>query len=512
MTMNGHSSVCLDEEIYDGFTAKQLFNQGVSYTYDDVILHPGHIYFGAHEVDLSTNVSKNVKLRIPIVSSPMDTVTEAEMAINMAIMGGMGFIHYNNTIEEQLAYVQRVKRHTPGFVIHPLVMGPQDTVKMYDEIKDNKHGSVCITDTGKLGGRLLGIVTSRDTELLADRLTPLEEVMTRDPETAPEGTSTQQALSLLEKTRRGKLPIVNDNGELIALATRSLFRQDKRLPHPGQPNLDPTGRLRCGAAVGTRDGDKDRVKMLYEVGKVDVVILDSSQGDSTFQLQMVSHIKKHHPGLDVICGNVVTSSQARRLIEGGADGLRVGMGSGSICTTQEVCAVGRGQATAVYHVSRVANALGVPTLADGGVQNSGHIVKALALGASAVMCGSLFAGTEEAPGEYFHVNGTRVKKYRGMGSLEAMAKGSETRYHSDTQNLKIAQGVSGTVRDKGSVRVTVPYLVQAAKQGFQDLGTKTLAEAREQLYGGQTKMECRTGAAQHEGGIHDMLTFEKKPW
>jgi IMP dehydrogenase len=227
---------------------------------------------------------------------------------------------------------------------------------------------------------------------------------------------------------------------------------------------------------------------------------------------MIRHIKRAHPGLDVIAGNVVTGAQARRLIEAGADGLRVGMGSGSICTTQEVCAVGRGQATAVFQAARVANALGVPVIADGGVQNSGHVTKALALGASAVMCGSLFAGTLEAPGEYVTVNGVRAKRYRGMGSLEAMQKGSESRYHSDTQALKIAQGVSGVVKDKGSVRRTLPFLAQAVKQGFQDLGVKDIAGARAALYGGGMRMEGRTGAAQAEGGVHDMLAFDKRPW
>jgi IMP dehydrogenase len=291
-----------------------------------------------------------------------------------------------------------------------------------------------------------------------------------------------------------------------------LFKEDARMPFGGPASVAPDGRLLVGAAVGTREADKERLKALRDVGHVDVVVLDSSQGDSTFQMQMVQHIKREHPGLDVICGNVVATWQARRLIEAGADGLRVGMGSGSICTTQEVCAVGRGQATAVYHTARLANSLGVPIIADGGVQNSGHIVKALALGASAVMCGSMFAGTAEAPGDFMMINGARVKKYRGMGSLEAMTKGSEVRYHSDTQSLKIAQGVSGTVRDKGSVRRNVPFLVQAVKQGFQDLGATSIVQAWQRLDGGEQRLECRTGAAQAEGGVHDLHTFDKRSW
>ncbi len=246
---------------------------------------------------------------------------------------------------------------------------------------------------------------------------------------------------------------------------------------------------------------------------IDAVVLDSSQGESTYQVAMVSHLKRAHPGLDVICGNVVTGRQARTLIEAGADGLRVGMGSGSICTTQEVCAVGRGQASAVFHVSRVANAAGVPTIADGGIQNSGHIVKALSLGASTVMCGSLFAGTDEAPGDFFTLaGGVRVKSYRGMGSLEAMAKGSEARYLSDTQALKIAQGVAGTVRAKGSVRSSVPFLAQAVRQGFQDMGVRSIAGARAAIAAGAARLEVRSGAAQAEGGVHDLQSFEKVRW
>ncbi|KAI3431760.1 hypothetical protein D9Q98_004802 [Chlorella vulgaris] len=502
------------EDILDGFTGPELFGQGVSYTYDDVIFLPGHINFGAHEVDLTSYVTRNIKLRTPLVSSPMDTVTEAGMAVAMAAVGGMGVIHYNNSLEEQLHEVKTAKNHSPGFVVHPVCMQPTATVADVAALKERRGlSSVCITDTGKVGGKLLGMVTTRDWDFVTDLHTPLSEVMTADLETAEYDTITaEKAMQLLKASKRGKLPIVGAGGELLALATRALFREDARMPFGGPASVAPDGRLLVGAAVGTRDADRERVAALRDVGHVDVVVLDSSQGDSTFQVSMVQHIKREHPGLDVICGNVVTSWQARRLIEAGADALRVGMGSGSICTTQEVCAVGRGQATAVYHTARLANSLGVPVIADGGIQNSGNVVKALALGASAVMCGSLFAGTAEAPGDYQSVNGVRVKKYRGMGSLEAMTKGSEVRYHSDTQSLKIAQGVSGTVRDKGSVRRNVPYMVQAVKQGFQDLGAKSIADAWQRLDSGEQRLESRTGAAQAEGGIHDMHSYEKKSW
>lgn len=503
-----------DSSIQDGFAAAQLFNQGVSYTYDDVIFLPGHINFAANEVDLSGNVTRNIRLRTPLVSSPMDTVTEAAMAVAMASVGGMGIIHYNNSLEEQLHQVKTAKNHTPGFVVHPRCMAPTSTVGELHDLRERKgFSSVMVTDTGRVGGKLLGMATTRDWDFVTDLHTPLSEIMTTDLEVAQFDEITEQkAAELLRANKRGKLPIVNKAGELVALATRSMFREDTRLPKGGPHSVAPDGRLLVGAAVGTRESDKERIKALRDVGHVDVVVLDSSQGDSSFQAQMVAHIKREHPGLDVICGNVVATWQAQRLIEAGADGLRVGMGSGSICTTQEVCAVGRGQATAVYQTSRLANSLGVPVIADGGIQNSGHIVKALALGASVVMCGSMLAGTVEAPGDYITLNGVRVKRYRGMGSLEAMTKGSEVRYHSDTQSLKIAQGVSGTVRDKGSVRRNVPYLMQAVRQGFQDLGAVSQAQAWRRLYTGEQRLEARTGAAQAEGGVHDLESFTKTLW
>jgi len=499
-------------DINDGFTAQMMFSQGVCYTYDDCIFHPGHIHFGAHEVDLTTNITKNIKLRTPIVSSPMDTVTEGDMGVTMAMLGGMGFVHYNNTVEAQCAHVRKIKEHLPGMVVTPMVLKASDTVRKVDEAHPfADFSAVCVTDTGSVRGKLLGVVSPRDVDFVTDRMQTLGEVMDTDPVTMPASTPATEVLARLKKDRLDNICLVNSSGELVALATREYFKEAMQYPAPGAPSVDASGRLLAGAAVGTRDSDKERVKALVETG-VDCVVLDSSQGDSTFQLDMIAYLKKAHPTLEVIGGNIVTGYQAKRLIEAGADGLRVGMGSGSICTTQEVCAVGRGQAAAVYHSARAARALGVPVIADGGIQNSGHIVKALALGASAVMCGSMFAGTSEAPGEYFYINGVKVKKYRGMGSLDAQVKGSESRYYGDTQALKIAQGVSGTVKDKGSIRKTVPFMAQAVKQGFQDLGAKNLAEARELLYNGAMKMEGRTQAAQTEGGVHDMLTFEKKPW
>mmetsp|Transcript_17765 Transcript_17765/g.45067 ORF Transcript_17765/g.45067 Transcript_17765/m.45067 type:complete len:508 (+) Transcript_17765:102-1625(+) len=502
------------EGVSDGMPAVKLLSQGTCYTYDDCIFHPGHIDFPAHEVDLTSNITKNIKLRTPIVSSPMDTVTEGKMAAAMAMLGGMGFIHYNNSVEEQLDEVLLAKTHTPCLMLSPLVLGPNDTVAKMEQLLEQKGQSVvCVTDTCKLGGKLLGVVTELDLDFVNDRFTPLSEVMVVDGPTLPDGTDPKAAYEHMKAERVQAVPLVNGAGELKGVATRQEWRASVRNPAPGAPSLNSQGRLLVGAAVGTRPSDRERVAALYEKGGVDAIILDSSQGDSTYQLEMIAHLKATYPELEVIAGNVCSAFQVERLIKAGADGLRVGMGSGSICTTQEVCAVGRGQATAVFHCSRIAEQLGgVPCIADGGIQNSGHIVKALSLGASAVMCGSVFAGTEEAPGDYFMLDGRRVKAYRGMGSLDAMKKGSESRYHSDTQSLKIAQGVSGTVKDKGSVRALVPFLAQAVKQGYQDLGTCSTEVAHKFLRSGKMRLEVRSGAAQAEGGVHDMNSYEKKRW
>lgn len=266
-----------------------------------------------------------------------------------------------------------------------------------------------------------------------------------------------------------------------------------------------------GAAIGTRPADKDRAKLLVEAG-VDVIVVDSSQGDSIYQWEMIRHLKTAHPQIDVIGGNVVTPSQAWHLIQAGADGLRVGMGIGSICTTQEVCAVGRAQASAVYHVAKFARKHGVPIIADGGIKSTGHITKALCLGAGCVMMGSMLAGTDESPGEYFYQDGVRLKRYRGMGSLEAMTKGGEKRYvWDDTETaVKVAQGVSGAVQDKGTLRRYIPYLVQGIRHGLQDAGCKSVTEAQEKLYENRLRFEIRSPAAQAEGGVHGLHSYSKR--
>jgi IMP dehydrogenase len=352
---------------------------------------------------------------------------------------------------------------------------------------------------------LVGIVTNRDIDFEPDRSRPLREVMVTEVITAPEGISLAEANRILRISKKGKLPIVDKERRLVSLVSRTDLKKNRDFPEACK---DQRKQLRVGAAVSTREEDRERIAGLVEAG-VDLIVVDSAQGDSVFQIRALEFLKGNYPQIDVVAGNAVTRRQCENLVKAGADALRVGMGPGSICTTQETMACGRPQATAVYECSSYCRDKDVPVLGDGGISSTGTLAKALACGASTGMMGGLFAGTQEAPGEYFYKDGVRVKKYRGMASIEAMEKGGAKRYLYGDLGIKVAQGVSGFVVDKGSMFDLVPYIVQSLRQSLQDFGQRSIAQLHNAIVSGELRYERRSTSAQREGAIHNLVAYEE---
>ena len=485
---------------------------GHSLSYDDLIFLPGYVDFPIGEVDLSTRLTRSITLNAPIVSSPMDTVTEAGLATAIALQGGIGIIHYNLSPEEQQQQVRRVKRFKNGFVTDPIALPPTSTVRDVAEIRERYgYSTVPITDDGTSHGRLLGIVSKTDysacyeeylDKSVLERMVHVENltIATIDDVSRDGVLDLRLANERLLDSHSAALPIVDEQDKLCYLVTRSDLEKNKNFPHAA---TDASNCLLVGAAVETvAEKAEERLALLEKY--VDVVVFDTSQGYTHYEMDLIRHVKRSYPHLQVIGGNVVTADACEALIAAGADGIRIGMGSGSICTTQEVGGIGRGQATAVYECGKVCREAGVPLVADGGVRSSSDIIKALCLGANSVMLGSLLASTTEAPGRSQIKNGVMLKEYRGMGSLKAMAHGSAVRYGTESSVLRVPEGVSGMVPSRGSVHDWVPCLMQGVRQGIHKMGHRSLRDLEDKRQANLLELERRSESAKREGGVHSL--------
>ncbi len=470
----------------------QIIGEGI--TFDDVLLVPSYSQVVPNQVDLTTNLTKKIRLNIPMMSAGMDTVTEHRMAIAMARQGGIGIIHKNMSIEAQADEVDKVKRSENGVITDPFSLTPEHTLADADALMAKfKISGVPITE----GRKLVGIITNRDLKFETDFKKKIKESMTSENLiTAKAGITLDQAKEVLAKARKEKLPIVDDDYNLVGLIT--IKDIEKAIKYPLSAK-DSQGRLLCGAAVGITANVLDRVKELIDA-KVDVVVLDSAHGHSENVLKCVRMIKDKYPDLQVIAGNVATGEGTRSLIEAGADAVKVGIGPGSICTTRVVAGIGVPQITAIMHAYDVAREYGVPIIADGGIKYSGDMTKAIAAGGDVCMMGSMFAGCEESPGTYELYQGRKYKVYRGMGSIAAMENGSKDRYFQTDAKKLVPEGVEGRVAYKGSVEDTVFQLMGGLRSGMGYCGTSTIEELKQN--GRFVKISAASLKESHPHDIH----------
>lgn len=471
-------------------------------SYDDILLVPQYSEVTPAEIDVSTRLTEKIKLNIPLVSAAMDTVTEHRMAIALAQAGGLGIIHRNIPIEVQAEEIRRVKRHEAGMISDPITISPDATVRQALEIMRSRSisGLPVVKE-----GKLVGIITNRDLRFEKDLSRPVSELMTPNPITIRENFDFEQALALLHKHRIEKLPVVDAAGKLVGLITVKDIQKSQEHPLAVK---DSMGRLLVGAAVGVGKDMPDRVAALVESG-ADVIVIDTAHGDSKNVVETTKYIKAHYPEVDVVAGNVATAEGTRRLIEAGADAVKVGVGPGSICTTRVITGAGMPQASAVYLCAQEAKKHNRTIIADGGIRYSGDIAKALGLGADAVMIGNLFAGTDEAPGETILYEGRRFKVYRGMGSLGAMKKGARDRYHqediSDESKL-VPEGIEGRVPYKGPVGDVIYQLVGGLRAGMGMTGAKNIPEFQR-----KAKFVRVTLAGVKESHPHSLIITKEAP-
>lgn len=483
------------------FDTEKLISDGL--TYDDVLLVPAHSTVLPREVNISTRFSRNISLKIPIVTAAMDTVTDSTMAIAIAQEGGIGVLHKNMSIEQQAAEVKRVKRAENGMIINPITVQVDAKVRDVLKIMHEYHiGGIPVVDKDN---RLVGIVTNRDLRFERQVNRPIHEVMTKENLiTTTEFTDFEKAADILQEHRIEKLPVVDKDFRLVGLITYKDIIKIKERPNACKDEL---GRLRVAAAVGIASNTMERVAALVAAG-VDAVVVDTAHGHSQGVIDMSKRLKQQFKDIELVIGNIATAEAALALAEAGADAIKVGIGPGSICTTRVIAGVGVPQLTAVYDVARAVKHLGIPVIADGGIRYTGDIVKALAAGASSIMAGSLFAGVEEAPGETIIFDGRKYKTYRGMGSLEAMQEGSKDRYFQDAEDdvkKLVPEGIVGRVPYKGTLSEVVHQMIGGLRAGMGYTGSATIAD----LW--NARFIRITPAGVYESHPHDITITSESP-